>query len=78
MEPGAEIRRESAPFAAVRWFPAGTKAEELDGIALPTGGRFAFDGDNNAVALFPTEWSLSYFQQTNPKWALTSLAPAKG
>lgn len=76
-EYGAEIRRESAPFATVRWMPLGTTAEELDALSLPTGGRFAFDGDGHAVALFPTEWSMNYFQQMHPKLALTALAPPR-
>lgn len=76
-EYNAETRREPAPFAAVRWMPKGTAAEALDSISLPTGGRFAFDIDGNAVALFPTEWSLNYFSQNNPTIPLTALAPAK-
>lgn len=76
-EYNAETRRESAPFATVRWFPAGTKSEDLDALALPTGSRYAFDNDNNAVALFPTEWAMNYFLQTHPKVVLHSLAPAK-
>lgn len=76
-EYNAETRREPAPFNAVRWLPKGTTAEALDSISLPTGGRFAFDIDGNAVALFPTEWSLNYFAQNNPGIPLTALAPAK-
>jgi peptide chain release factor 3 len=76
-EYGAETRRESAPFAAVRWLPQGTAVEALDTISLPTGGRFAFDGDQNPVALFPTDWSLNYFAQNNPAIALSPLPPAK-
>ena len=76
-EYGAETRREAAPFQAVRWLPESTQSEDLDAISLPTGGRFAFDGDNHIVALFPTDWALSYFAQNNPKIALSSLAPKK-
>jgi peptide chain release factor 3 len=76
-EYGAETRREAAPFQVVRWLPAGTKEEELDGISLPTGGRFATDTDGNWVALFPTDWSLNYFAQNNPKVPLSPLAPKK-
>lgn len=76
-EYNAEARREAAPFQAVRWLPAGTTPEDLDTITLPTGGRFAFDGDQNPVALFPTEWSMNYFGQNNPKYPLSPLAPKK-
>jgi peptide chain release factor 3 len=74
-EYGAETRRESAPFQAVRWLPAGTKEEALETISLPSGARFAFDAASNAVALFPTEWALNYFVQNNPNLPLTALAP---
>ncbi len=73
----AETRRETAPFNCVRWLPVGTLPEDLDSISLPTGGRFAFDIDNNPVALFPSEWSLNYFRQNNPNISLNSLAPAR-
>ncbi len=76
-EYGAETRREAAPFSAVRWLPAGTLPEQLDTISLPTGGRFAFDLDNQAVALFPTEWSLNYFVQNHPNLPLSPLAPPR-
>lgn len=76
-EYNAETRRESAPFTAVRWLPAGTAPESLDAIALPTGARFAFDLDSNPVILFPSEWSLGYFAQNHPSLPLTSLAPPR-
>ena len=41
------------------------------------GGRFAFDIDNQPVALFPTEWSLNYFVQNNPNVPLAALPPKK-
>jgi len=77
-EYGAETRRESAPFQAVRWLPAETKSEDLDSISLPTGSRFAFDTEQNVVVLFPTDWALSYFAQNNPSVPLSPLAPKRG
>lgn len=71
-EYNAETRRETAPFNAVRWLPAGTKAEELETMSLPTGARFAFDLVGNAVALFPSDWALGYFEKNHPN---TPLAP---
>ena len=76
-EYNAEARREPAPFQVVRWLPADTRDEDLEGISLPTGGRFATDVEGNWVALFPTEWSLSYFSQNNPKLGLSPLAPKR-
>ena len=76
-EYGAETRRESAPFQVVRWLPRDTNPEALDTLSLPTGGRFAFDNDQNPVALFPTEWSMNYFAQNNPSIVLNALAPSR-
>jgi peptide chain release factor 3 len=76
-EYNAEARREAAPFQTVRWLPAGTSAEELETVSLPTGGRFAFDADDHVVALFPTEWAMNYFAQNHPKFTLSPLAPKK-
>ena len=76
-EYGAETRREPAAFVAVRWLPLGTPPEDLDAISLPTGSRFAFDTEQNPVALFPSEWALNYFAQNHPSIPLTPLAPKR-
>jgi len=76
-EYGAETRREQAPFTAVRWLPEGMDAEALDALPLPTGGRIAFDQDQNPVALFQTDWSVNYFSQNNPSVPLELFAPKK-
>jgi peptide chain release factor 3 len=76
-EYGAETRRESAPFTAVRWLPTDLSTETLDALPLPTGGRIAFDLDQNPVALFPTEWSLNYFAQNQPSLSLSPFPPKK-
>ena len=49
----------------------------LSKIQLPTGSRIAFDNDGHEVVLFATEWAADYFGQTNPKVALSKLAPPK-
>lgn len=77
-EYNAETRRETAPFTAVRWLAPGTKPEDLDALSLPTGGRFAFDQSDYAVALFPSDWALSYFQKNHPNVILTNEPPMKG
>ena len=76
-EYGAETRREPAPFTAVRWLPPGTSAETLDGLSLPTGGRFAFDADQQPVALFPSDWAMNYFAQNHPELPLSDLPPTR-
>jgi len=77
-EYNAETRREAAPFTAVRWLPVGTKPEELDAMSLPTGSRFGFDQSDNAVALFPSDWALSYFAKNHPAVTLAVEPPMKG
>ncbi len=76
-EYGAETRRESAPFTAVRWLPTTLTTEALEVLPLPTGARIAFDLDQNPVALFPTEWSLNYFAQNQPSLTLSPFPPKK-
>ncbi len=74
-EYGAASRLEAAPWTVVRWLPADTTEEELDGLQLPTGSKLAFDSDQKPVALFANEWSTNYFSQTNPKTTLSNLPP---
>ncbi len=76
-EYGAETRRESAPFSAVRWLPTELTTEAIEALQLPTGARIAFDLDQNAVALFPSDWSLKYFAQNHASLVLNPLAPKK-
>ena len=75
-EYGAESRLETASWTLARWFPPGITAETLASLKLPTGSRLANDGADLPVILFPNEWSVGYFNQTNPGIALTDL-PAK-
>jgi peptide chain release factor 3 len=71
-EYGAPSRLEQAPWNVVRWLP-GLKEPDMDALSLPTGSRLAFDIKQNAVILFPNEWSANYFAQTNPKISMASL-----
>ena len=72
-EYGAASRLEAAPWTVVRWLPADITEAELDALSLPTGARLAYDIGKNPVMLFPNDWSANYFEQTNPKAALSSL-----
>jgi peptide chain release factor 3 len=74
-EYGAVSRLEPAPWTVVRWLAAPLNEEELTQLQLPTGARIAFDSDQKTVILFPTEWAMNYFIQTNPQVALLSLPP---
>jgi peptide chain release factor 3 len=75
-EYGAESRLEPAPWTSIRWLPTGIKDEDW-GRGLPTGVKLAMDGDNNPVALFPNEWSVSYFSEINPKIVLEKIPPTR-
>jgi peptide chain release factor 3 len=72
-EYGAASRLESAPWTVVRWLSAGLAESDLDALSLPTGARLAYDMGRNPVILFPNDWSAGYFEQTNPKAALSAL-----
>ena len=75
-EYGAESRLETASWTLARWLPAGTTDETIANLKLPTGARLAYDGANLPVLLFPNEWTVGYFNQTNPGIVLTDL-PAR-
>ena len=72
-EYGAVSRLEAAPWTVVRWLPVDMKEDDLDALSLPTGSRVAYDVGNNAVVLFPNEWSADYFTKTNERVPLSSL-----
>lgn len=76
-EYGAESRLESAPWELLRWISPQVSAENLEAATLPTGVRHAIDPQGLAVLLFPSEWSLGYFQRQNPGIVLLD-APVKG
>ena len=74
-EYGAECRVENAPWELVRWL--GTPAEDPTGesLDLPPGASRAYDQHGRLVALFPSEWSLKYFNQKHPSWQTHATAP---
>jgi peptide chain release factor 3 len=76
-EYGADSRLETASWELLRWVSPQVAPEVLDSATLPTGVRHATDPQGLAVLLFPSEWSLGYFQRQNPNIILLD-APAKG
>jgi len=72
-EYGAASRLESTPWTVVRWLPTDITEDELDGLALPTGARIAYDIGKNPVVLFQNEWSANYFGETNKNCPLSAL-----
>jgi len=75
-EYGAESRLESAEWDHLRWVSPEVTEAELDAALLPSGAKLANDAEGQAAILFPSEWSIRYFTQQNPKIALTD-TPAR-
>lgn len=71
-EYGAESRLESAGWDVLRWISPSVPLDSLDGT-LPSGANIAFDAEKRAVALFPNEWALNYFQKRNPNVGLSDV-----
>ncbi len=72
-EYNAESRLEAAPWDSIRWLPPEFKEADVPSIQLPTGCRIAWDVDDQAVVLFPTEWTINYFTETNKGVRLSEL-----
>jgi len=64
-EYGAVSRVEPAPWSLMRWLSPGLEEADLDKIKLPTGVKLAIDASGRPVALFPSEWALNYFRDSN-------------
>ncbi|MCS1410135.1 MAG: Peptide chain release factor 3 [Verrucomicrobia subdivision 3 bacterium] len=75
-EYNAESRLETTPWEAVRWLPSEFKEKDVESLQLPTGSRIAWDVDDQAVVLFPTEWTINYFTETNKGIRLSQLPHA--
>lgn len=73
-EYGAPSRLESVPWEILKWLREGTTAAELNALKLPTGCRIAYDRDEQAVVLFPSNWTMNYFKQQNPEVELFDLS----
>ena len=73
-EYGAPSRLESAPWEMLRWLRADTSPEELKELKLPTGCRLARDSAEQPVVLFPSAWTLGYFEKQNPSTALFTVS----
>ncbi|MDB5172213.1 MAG: pfrC, partial [Phycisphaerales bacterium] len=65
-EYGAESRLESASWELLRWVSPETPADALRELALPSGAKLAHDAKDQPAILFPSEWSLRYFEKQHP------------
>ncbi len=75
-EYGAESRLETATWDRVRWLDPGFDPDKLGTLTLPTGVAVAEDTDGAPVVLFPSDWTLRYFQERNEGVTLHA-TPAK-
>ena len=64
-EYGAESRLETASWDRVRWLAPDFDPDKLASLTLPTGVAIAEDTDGQPVILFPSDWTLRYFQERN-------------
>ena len=72
-----DATNEKRPRPAASWAICGVSGLRLGGELAAFGfhesASVAFDSDRNPVILFPTEWAMNYFVQTNPQVAVSSL-----
>ncbi len=76
-EYGAESRLETAAWDRVRWLDEDFDTDALSSLKLPTGAAMAEDTKGLPVLLFPSEWSLRYFNDRNDGVALHATPPSK-
>ena len=74
-EYAAECRVESAPWELVRWLTPPEDDPQGESLDLPPGANRALDQYGRLVALFPSEWSLKYFEQKQAAWKTHATAP---
>src|SRR5438270_730996 len=74
-EYGAEIALDRLPYTVARWiqgtgFDPGSFEQEVDALCV-------VDRDQNPLALFKSEWNLSYAQGRHPQWTFSPTAMTK-
>ena len=69
-EYGATSRLEPAPWTIARWLEPTAVPEEM---MLPSQVRYATDSLGQPVLLFPDAWNLRYFQDRNPRVAVSEV-----
>jgi peptide chain release factor 3 len=72
-EYGAESRLERASWELLRWVSPEVAIETLDQIILPSGAKLAFDAKQQLAILFPSEWTLKYFEKQHPTIGLSDV-----
>lgn len=72
-EYGAGCRIENASWSIARWIRPKNGGKELPPLTLPSGAAEARDANGADVVLFPSPWSLTYFESKNPDLEIAQL-----
>jgi len=75
-EYGAESNLNPLPWRILRWVESHTEAQLMP--ILPNGAGLAMDDQDRLVMLFPTDWSLKYFRETNSSVVLMDSPATQG
>ncbi len=65
-EYGAETRAEAVPWKLLRWVSPRCSEERLAAMTLPSSCQLASTREGQRVLLFPADWALRHFIETNP------------
>ncbi|HOB73418.1 MAG TPA: peptide chain release factor 3 [Phycisphaerae bacterium] len=72
-EYNVETRLEPAPWTVLRWVSPEVSGNQLRELILPGGVKLARDASDNAVLLFPNDWTLRYFASKHPEIPLQEI-----
>ncbi|MEO6245118.1 MAG: peptide chain release factor 3 [Opitutaceae bacterium] len=72
-EYNAESRLTPTPWTLLKWVEPHPLLKDVSRLIVASGVSFGTDKFENAVALFPNDWTLRYFQEKNPELKLHDL-----
>jgi peptide chain release factor 3 len=70
-EYGADSRLESGPWELLRWVSPAVPSGTLEQMILPSNTKLAYDAKEQPAIVFPSEWTLRYFEKQNPSITLS-------
>ena len=76
-EYGAESRMERGTWELLRWVSPDVPRETLSQLIMPSGSALAIDARQQPAILFPSDWTLKYFEKQHPSVKLADV-PFKG
>jgi peptide chain release factor 3 len=72
-EYGAESRLDATPWTVLRWIEPHPDLANPSSLITATGVSFGADKLEQPIVLFPSDWTLRYFQEKNPQLKLSEL-----